>query len=188
MSWRILARWFSRPIRDSVAFDYACSPVNRALGDATSPSFNDSNSNDGWIDTSGSNWCATNVGICDWLFPRLNFLIRITYFIFVLIRIMICRIVDRRCIFIFPRRLIFIYLSHIIDVMFMPWFLFSFQISYCLVKLIIVYSSFTSDVRIDKAFLQLIILSLSCWWWLIVSGLYWWCHERPLIRNVKCFQ
>ena len=42
-------------IRDDAAFEYACSPVNNALGDATSPLSNYSDSNDGWIDTSGSN-------------------------------------------------------------------------------------------------------------------------------------
>ena len=60
----------------------------------------------------------------------------------------------------FPRRLIFIYLRYIIDVTFMPLFGFSFQISDCLVKLIIVYSSVTSDVQIDKDFRQLVIGSL----------------------------
>ena len=34
-------------IRDNVALDYYCSPVNHALGDATSPSSNDSESDDG---------------------------------------------------------------------------------------------------------------------------------------------
>ena len=42
-------------IRDDVAFDYDCSPVNHALGDATSPLSNDYDSNEGWLDTSGSN-------------------------------------------------------------------------------------------------------------------------------------
>ena len=42
-------------IRNDVAANYSCSPVNRALGDATPPSSNDSDSNDVWIDTSGSN-------------------------------------------------------------------------------------------------------------------------------------
>ena len=42
-------------IHDDVSFEYACSPDNHALGDATSPPFNDSDSNDGWIDTGGSN-------------------------------------------------------------------------------------------------------------------------------------
>ena len=51
-------------IRDNVAAKYACSPANHALGDATSPSSNDSDSNDGWIYTSGSNWCVVNVSIC----------------------------------------------------------------------------------------------------------------------------
>ena len=42
-------------IRDDVAANYAYSPVNHALGDAMSPTSNDSDSNDGLIDTSGSN-------------------------------------------------------------------------------------------------------------------------------------
>ena len=41
-------------IRDDVAANYACSPVNHALGDATSPSSNDSDSNDVWLDTDDS--------------------------------------------------------------------------------------------------------------------------------------
>ena len=161
----------------------ACSPANHALGDTTSPLSNDSKPNGGWIDTDYYNWCVMNVSICDWLFTCLNLFIRITYFIFVLIQIIISRIVDRRCIFISPRRL-FIYLCHIIDVTFMPFFLFSYQTSDLLIKLIIVYSSVTSDVRIDSAFCQLVIVSLLCWW-CIVFLLYWWCHKRPLIRNVK---
>ena len=108
-------------IRDNVAFNYACSPVNHALGDATSLSSNDSNSNGVWINTSGYNWCVTNVSICDWLFTSLNLFIPISYFIFLLIQIMICQIVDRLH--------IFIYLFHIKYVMFMPCFLFSFQLS-----------------------------------------------------------
>ena len=114
-------------IRDDVAANYACSPVNHDLGDATSPSSNYSDSNDWWINTSGSNWCVTNVSIFYWLFTRLNMFTQITYFNFVLIRLIICRIVDRRCIFIFPRRLIFIYMRHIIGVTFMPFFVFSFK-------------------------------------------------------------
>ena len=42
-------------IRDDVADNDTCSLVNHAMGDATSPSSNDSDSNDVWIDTSGSN-------------------------------------------------------------------------------------------------------------------------------------
>ena len=42
-------------IRYDVADNYAWSLVNHALGYATSPSSNDSDSNDGWIDTIGSN-------------------------------------------------------------------------------------------------------------------------------------
>ena len=34
-------------IRDNVTANYACPPINHALGDATSPSSNDSDSNDG---------------------------------------------------------------------------------------------------------------------------------------------
>ena len=41
-------------IRDDVAANCACSPVNHALVDAMSPSSNDFDSNDVWIDTSGS--------------------------------------------------------------------------------------------------------------------------------------
>ena len=63
----------------------------------------------------------------------------------------------------FARQLIFIYLCYIIYVTFMPCLGFNFQISDCLVKLIIVYSSVTFGVRIDKAFRQLVIVSLSCW-------------------------
>ena len=63
-------------IRDNVAANYACSPVNHALGDTTSPSSNDYDSNDVCIDTSGSKLCVTNVSICDWLFTRLNLFTR----------------------------------------------------------------------------------------------------------------
>ena len=113
--------------------------------------------------------CVTIVSICDLPLTRFNLFIRITYFIFILIQIMIFRIVDCRCIFIFPRWLIFIYLCYIIDVTFMSCFSFILQISDCMVKLIIVYSSITSDVLIDKAFRQLIIVSIFCWLWHIVS-------------------
>ena len=41
-------------ICDDVDFEYACSPVNHFLGDATPPSSNDSDSGDGWLDTDGS--------------------------------------------------------------------------------------------------------------------------------------
>ena len=42
-------------IRDDIAANSACSPVNNSLGDATYPLSNYSNSNEGWINTSGSN-------------------------------------------------------------------------------------------------------------------------------------
>ena len=54
---RVNENHFSR-IRQDIRVDVlncACSPANNALDDATSPSSNDSESNDGWIDTSGSN-------------------------------------------------------------------------------------------------------------------------------------
>ena len=41
-------------IRDDVAANYACSPANHAMGDAMSPSSNDSDSGDGWLDTDDS--------------------------------------------------------------------------------------------------------------------------------------
>ena len=76
-------------MRDYVAANYASSPVNHALGDASPanspryPSSNDSHSDDGWIGIGGSNWCVMNVSIFDWLFNRLNHFIRITYFVII---------------------------------------------------------------------------------------------------------
>ena len=76
-------------MRDYIAANYACSPVNHALGDASpantprSPLSNDSDYGDNWIVTSGSNLCVMNVSIFDWIFTRLNHFIRITYFIII---------------------------------------------------------------------------------------------------------
>ena len=76
---------------DDVAANYASSPVNHDLGDASpansprSPSSNDSDSGDDLIATSSSNWYVMNASICDSLFTRLKVFIQITYFIFVLI-------------------------------------------------------------------------------------------------------
>ena len=100
----------------------------------------------------------------------------------------IWRIVDRYCIFIFPGRLVIIYLCHIKYVMFMLCFPSIFQYNDCLMKLFIVYSYVTLYVCFDKTAGYLIIVSLLCWRWLILSFLYWWCHECPLIRNVKLIQ